>query len=116
MRENLEANRAPVLPPINIHLVDSRSGSGSDSGSGSSHGVASATRTRQLTGPRLTLDEFCARFTLSDDIKKKLTEKKITGPHALRFISDEELQTKLGLEIGELADLRDAQEQWSGVS
>lgn len=50
---------------------------------------------------------------LSDNIKTKLAAKKITGPHSLCFFTNAELMEKVGLEIGELGDIRVAEKQWS---
>lgn len=71
------------------------------------------TSTAQNRPPCLSLDEFCSNYQLSSDIKAKLHAQKITGPHALRFVNDEQLLGPFGLAIGELADVRDAFECWS---
>jgi len=62
--------------------------------------------------PKMTLFVFCERFDLSDFILQKLDVMKVTGPHGLRFISDQQLVEVGGLDVGELADVRDAQERW----
>ncbi len=62
--------------------------------------------------PRLTLDEFCLAYGLSDDINTKLAAKKVTGPHSLEFINDDVLLNAVGLEIGELGDLQHAVQSW----
>lgn len=71
--------------------------------------------TTRKIGPRVSLGDFCANYGLSDDIKDKLSTQRITGPHALFFITDTDLRGTVGLTIGELADLRDAEEQWSSM-
>ncbi|KAG6371132.1 hypothetical protein JVT61DRAFT_9895 [Boletus reticuloceps] len=62
--------------------------------------------------PKITLQTFCDRFKLSISILTKLNAMKITGPHCLRFVTDGQLVEKGQLDIGELADVRDAQEHW----
>lgn len=37
---------------------------------------------------------------------------KVTGPHALRFVTDQHLMDLGDMEIGEIADVRDAEERW----
>jgi hypothetical protein len=61
----------------------------------------------------MTLAVFCNTFDLSDFILQKLDVLKITGPHGLRFVSDRQLSEMGQLDIGELADVRDAQERWA---
>ena len=63
-------------------------------------------RKRMLTG------EFCDQFTLSGSIERKLRENDISGPHCLRFLTDDELES-YGFTGGERADLCDAQERWT---
>jgi len=63
--------------------------------------------------PKMKLEDFCDRFDLSVIILQKLDILKVTGPHALRFVSDAQLVGIGGMDIGELADVRDAQERWT---
>jgi len=60
----------------------------------------------------MTLADFCEKFDLSVFILQKLDVLHVTGPHALRFISNQQLVEVGGMDIGELADVRDAQERW----
>lgn len=62
--------------------------------------------------PEITLETFCERYSLSVFILQKLDVLKITGPHGLHFVEDDALVEKGNLDIGELADVRDAQERW----
>lgn len=62
--------------------------------------------------PKISLVDFCLRYDLSHDVQLKLTTIKVTGPHALRYIDDATLREEGQLELGELADIRDAQERW----
>jgi hypothetical protein len=62
--------------------------------------------------PKMTLDAFCDRYDLSIFILEKLDVMKVTGPHGLRFISNEQLVEVGKLDIGEVADVRDAHERW----
>jgi hypothetical protein len=75
---------------------------------------ASALRlTRPALVPKMNLATFCERFNLSDFILQKLDTMQITGPHGLRFVSNQQLVEAGNMGIGELADVRDAQERWS---
>jgi hypothetical protein len=60
----------------------------------------------------MSLVDFCEHFSLSVYVLQKLDALQITGPHGLHFVSDQQLVEKAELEIGELADVQDAQEQW----
>lgn len=62
--------------------------------------------------PPMKLEIFCAQYSLSDDIKIKLTSIQVAGPHVLSLISDIDLRGEGKLSIGELASLRDAQTRW----
>jgi hypothetical protein len=70
------------------------------------------TPSRSTTRPKILLADFCARYDLSPTIEQKLVLIKIAGPHALRYINNTSLREEAGLELGELADVRDAQERW----
>jgi hypothetical protein len=61
----------------------------------------------------MDLHTFCDHFNLSLAILQKLDVMKITGPHGLRFVSNTDLREIGKLHIGELADVRDAQERWT---
>ena len=62
--------------------------------------------------PKMSLTHFCDHFSLSVYVLWKLDALRITGPHGLHFVSDQQLVEKGELEIGELADVQDAQEWW----
>jgi hypothetical protein len=61
----------------------------------------------------MTLFIFCECFDLSDFILQKHNVLKITRPHGLRFITNQQLIEMGQLDIGELADVHDAQERWA---
>jgi hypothetical protein len=63
--------------------------------------------------PKITLEFFCQTYELSEDIQAKLAVLKVMGPHALHLIKDNQLSGEGKLVIGELADVRDAEERWS---
>ena len=62
--------------------------------------------------PKMSLMHFCDHFSLSVYVLRILDALRITGPHGLRFVSDQQLVEKGELEIEELADVQDAQEWW----
>ncbi|KIM74431.1 hypothetical protein PILCRDRAFT_92599 [Piloderma croceum F 1598] len=62
--------------------------------------------------PKMTLAAFCDYYELHLIIEGKLNELNITGPHALHFVSNQQLADEVRLSVGELADVRDAQERW----
>jgi hypothetical protein len=71
-------------------------------------------RIAPTTLPRkIDLDDWCQMYELSNTIQYKLRALDITGPHALRFVTDEDLRSVGNLSLGELADVRDGQERWS---
>ncbi|KAF8837997.1 hypothetical protein BDN67DRAFT_1013436 [Paxillus ammoniavirescens] len=59
--------------------------------------------------PKITLEEFCLQYHLSQAVHTKLTTLSITGPHALHFISNDILSNTRSLAVGELADVRNAE-------
>ncbi|KAG1846151.1 hypothetical protein C8R48DRAFT_677938 [Suillus tomentosus] len=61
--------------------------------------------------PKLSLLDFCNRFKLSRWLCEKLDNIDVTGPHCLRFLQNADL-LGAGLSLGELADIRDAEERW----
>ena len=60
----------------------------------------------------MTLAAFCNFYELHPIIEGKLNKVNITGPHALHFVSNQQLADEVRLTVGELADVRDAQECW----
>ncbi|KAF9255371.1 hypothetical protein L218DRAFT_991912 [Marasmius fiardii PR-910] len=64
--------------------------------------------------PKLSLPSFCSQYGLSDNLTIKLNGMRMPGPHALRHIDNQTLLSggKWSLEMGELAELRDAEERW----
>jgi len=63
--------------------------------------------------PKMRLEDFCDQFDLLVIILQKLDILKVTGPHALHFVSDAQLVENGGMDTGELADVHDAQERWT---
>jgi hypothetical protein len=61
---------------------------------------------------KMTLKDFCRLFQLSVAIKSKLDKLGVTGPHALRFLSKEDLRNDGDMLAGEVAELRDAEARW----
>jgi hypothetical protein len=62
--------------------------------------------------PKLDLQSFTTWFGLLVQLRNKLEAIHLDGPHLLRLVSNEQLQTKGGLSLGELAVLRDGEECW----
>jgi hypothetical protein len=62
--------------------------------------------------PKMSLEEFVKRYNLSNSISRGLDKIEVTGPHALRFIPDSVLSDSAMLSVGQIADIRDAQERW----
>lgn len=62
--------------------------------------------------PPMSLVDFCQRYDLADSIKSKLDIIHIAGPHVLRLVTDSDLRVSGGLDVGEVASLRDAQQRW----
>jgi hypothetical protein len=70
------------------------------------------TRAAPALVPKMTLVDFCEKFDLFVFILQKLNVLHVTGPHALWFISNQQLVEVRGMDIGQLVDVRDAQEHW----
>ncbi|KAG1753247.1 hypothetical protein EDB19DRAFT_1627180 [Suillus lakei] len=60
--------------------------------------------------PKLKLQSFTTWFGLSRQLHNKLKVIHLDGPHLLHLVSNEQLQTEVGLSLGELAVLCDAVE------
>ncbi|KAG1754121.1 hypothetical protein EDD22DRAFT_1000960 [Suillus occidentalis] len=58
-------------------------------------------------GPDLSLDDFCAQYSLSDDIRSKLHKNGYTGTETLSFIIVAELK-EMGFKFGEVAAMKAA--------
>ena len=70
-------------------------------------------RQRAPPPPPMMLDNFCRLYKLADDIKAKLDIIHIAGPHVLRLVSDSDLRDSGGLDVGEVATVRDAEQRWA---
>ncbi|KAJ7584275.1 hypothetical protein C8J56DRAFT_1089833 [Mycena floridula] len=95
----------PAPQPLQIQVVSTPSPP-------SAHSPVTPTQPNPALVPKIDLDTFCMRFELSDEIRMKLAFLKITGPHTLRYINNNELRIDGGLELGEVRDVRDAEERW----
>jgi hypothetical protein len=62
--------------------------------------------------PKTSLAAFCEDYNISNQLQDKLIKLYIQGPHALCWISDEDLRREGGLALGELGTLRDAEQRW----
>lgn len=61
----------------------------------------------------MMLDDFCSLYKLAGDIKAKLDMIHIAGPHVLHLVSDSDLRNSGGLDVGEVATVRNAQQRWA---
>jgi hypothetical protein len=66
----------------------------------------------RLPGPDMTITEFCAQNELGDGTLQKFNAHGYERARVLRFITLDDV-TKMGLRLGEIAELRDAIERWS---
>ncbi|KAF9231170.1 hypothetical protein BU15DRAFT_56490, partial [Melanogaster broomeanus] len=98
-----------------LHGNGQRTSAASGQGPGPNHTPTPANNpvTRRALPPKISLEEFCLRYSLSQAIYAKLTKLAITGPHALRFISNNVLSNDGTFVVGELADVRDAEQRWA---
>ena len=60
----------------------------------------------------MPLSTFCTQYGLSDEILAKLTKNGYTRTRTLRFIQTDDLN-KIGFMLGEVAEMKDAVEQWT---
>ena len=65
----------------------------------------------QSLGPRLSLDDFCVSYDISQDLQCKLIENGYTVSHSLRFATIQDLEA-IGVLRGEIAQLKDAVSCW----
>jgi hypothetical protein len=66
----------------------------------------------RLPGPDMTITDFCAQNELGDGTLQKFNAHGYERARVLRFITLDDV-TKMGLRLGEIAELRDAIERWS---
>ena len=66
--------------------------------------------------PPMTLTAFCERYSVPEQLKKKLINLSVQGPQALCWIKDEDLRGEGGLLLGELGTLQDAEQRWKKFS
>lgn len=62
--------------------------------------------------PKMDLATFCDDFNLPHEVQEKLCKLGVQGPHALRFIKDDDLRGEGQFMIGEVGTLHDAEERW----
>ena len=62
-------------------------------------------------GPRLTLQQFCSEYSLSNAVYHKLDENGYTGSNTISYIQVSELK-EMGFKHGEIAAMKDAVRQW----
>ncbi|KAF9236601.1 hypothetical protein BU15DRAFT_7820, partial [Melanogaster broomeanus] len=62
-------------------------------------------------GPDLSLDDFCIRYKLSDDVKAKLSENGYFRTETIEFIVISELK-EMGFKFGEIAAMKAAMKRW----
>jgi len=73
--------------------------------------VSNTTVEKPLLPAKINLETFCEHYDLSDNIYYTLGNMKVTGPHSLRFIVNQQL-AEAGFVVGEIGDIRDAQERY----
>lgn len=62
--------------------------------------------------PKMTITNFCRLYDIADEIRDKLIAAKITGPHAFRRLTDDDLKREAQLVMGEVCDVRDGENRW----
>ncbi|KIM60028.1 hypothetical protein SCLCIDRAFT_125179 [Scleroderma citrinum Foug A] len=62
-------------------------------------------------GPRLTLQQFCGKYSLSDAVYHKLNENGYTSSNTISYIRVSELK-EMGFKHSEIAVMKDAVQQW----
>ena len=55
---------------------------------------------------------FCYHYDISQNLRTKLISLGVQGPHGLCFLVDADLCGEGKLLLGELGELRDAEERW----
>jgi hypothetical protein len=64
-----------------------------------------------MNKPRLTLEEFCTQYHLSDQIQRKAREIAISGAHSFYLVSTKALEDNF--QPGEVADIEWAKQAWA---
>jgi hypothetical protein len=64
------------------------------------------------TGPRMSMEQFCSIFALSDDIFRRLDNNKYSGTQAFAHMEASKLR-ELGFKPGEIVDLKEAVLEWA---
>ena len=64
------------------------------------------------TGPRMSMEQFCSIFALSQDIFCRLDDNKYSGTQAFAHMEASELR-ELGFKPGEIVDLKEAVLEWA---
>ncbi|THH14793.1 hypothetical protein EUX98_g9563 [Antrodiella citrinella] len=124
LQRRLAAKNAPIAPPanpapvINVHLGNMFGGHLQhplSSVAGAPTSVSAQTTlipANAKPGQQMTLAEFCAAYNLGERIQSKLDDHGYIGTHTFRFILLADLSSDLGFKGGEVAQFRDAIEQW----
>jgi hypothetical protein len=63
-------------------------------------------------GPRMSMEQFCSIFALSEDIFCRLDDNKYSGTQAFAHMEASELW-ELGFKPGEIVDLKEAVLEWA---
>lgn len=63
-------------------------------------------------GPKLTIEEFCAIYSLSNEILSRLRENGYSGSHVIQHIEIGELRS-MQFKPGEIAELKEAVRVWA---
>jgi hypothetical protein len=65
-----------------------------------------------MLGPRLSLEEFCMTYDVSDGVRKRLDENGYNGSHMFCYAEIQDLKDA-GFKAGEIAQLKDAISRWA---
>ena len=63
-------------------------------------------------GPRMSMEQFCSVFALSDNIFHRLDTNKYSGTQAFAHMESSELR-ELGFKPGKIVDLKEAVLEWA---
>jgi hypothetical protein len=116
----LNKDKTPAAPVINVVLPNGMLGYGQHHAPIHNHAPApvppassSLLPPGTKPGSKQDIATFCTVHNLSEAILERFLTHKLTGTQAFRYIEERHL-TEMGFMFGEIVDLREAVEEWSG--
>jgi hypothetical protein len=110
-----KSNHPPAAPPVHIHLPQQAFGAQvfNQMAPPALPAINLPLLCTDLSpGERLTIADFCSRYSLAADIHKRLIENGFSTSLALQRVTVSDLK-EMGFKMGEVAELEEAVEMWA---